>query len=117
MSPKEKPLESWVKKSILDEANLVHAMSYIPYGVGALAMYFLGNTEKKAALHHIKYSAMIAVAAIVCLIILNDFFWYILNLAYIVLSVYFGWRAYNGQEVEVEFLDVIEDKITETIKK
>lgn len=92
-------------------------MSYIPYGVGALAMYFShGNTEKKQ--HFIILNTlMIAVAAIVCLVIFWMTFWYILNLAYIVLSVYFGWRAYNGQEVEVEFLDVIEDKITETIKK
>ncbi len=102
---------------ILEKANMVHAMSYFPYFIGAVAMYFLGNTDKKAALHHIKYSAIVAFGICILLIILNGFFASVANGAYLILSGYFAYKAYKGEEIEVEFLDVIEDKISETIKK
>lgn len=117
MSKTEKTVSSETKKSILDQANMVHALSYIPFFIGAIAMYFLGNTDKKAAMHHIKYSLMLSIAATLLFVILSSFFGYVLNMAYIGLSVYFGLKAYKGEAVEVEILDVIEDKIQEKIKK
>ena len=51
--------------SILEKPNMVHAMAYFPYLIGPIAMYFLGQTDKKAAMHHIKYAVIIAVFVIV----------------------------------------------------
>lgn len=103
--------------SILDQANMVHALAYIPYFIGAVAMYFLGNTDKKQALHHIKYSAMIAFVAMILIVILKGFFGMVVNIAYLVISALFAYKAYKGEKVEVEILDVIEDKISEKIQK
>lgn len=80
-------------------------------------MYFFGESDKKAAMHHITYSAMLAVAVMVSFLILNGFFANVVNLAYIGLSAYFAYKAYNGEEVKVEILDTIEGKISEKVKK
>lgn len=45
----------------LENPNIVHALSYFPYFIGAVAMFFLGRSDKKAAMHHIKYSGLLAV--------------------------------------------------------
>ena len=72
MSQSDKKVSSPVSTpSILDQANMVHAMAYFPYFIGAVAMYFLGNTDKKQAMHHIKYSAMIAFVAMILIVILK----------------------------------------------
>lgn len=49
----------------LENANIVHALSYFPYFIGAVAMYFLGKTDKKATMHHIKYSALLAAGVVI----------------------------------------------------
>ena len=103
--------------SILDQANMVHALAYIPYFIGAVAMYFLGNTDKKQAMHHIKYSAMIAGVAMILILVLKGFFGMVVSVAYLVISALFAYKAYRGEKVEVEILDVIEDKISEKIQK
>lgn len=46
---------------VLDNANMVHALSYIPFFIGPVLMYFLGKSDKKKAMHHIKYAFLIAV--------------------------------------------------------
>ena len=116
-SPSKKAV---AKKEVtfLENANIVHALAYFPYLIGAISMYFLGKTNKKAAMHHIKYSAMLALVALVLIVLLRGFFAQIVSLAYLVLSGFFAWKAYNGEEVKVEILDTIEGKISEIkIKK
>lgn len=56
-------------------------------------------------------------AVIILSFVLNGFFTQILVLAYFAVSAYFAWKAYNGEEVHVEILDTIEDKISEKVKK
>lgn len=40
-----------------------------------------------------------------------------LNIAYIGFCIYLALKAYKGEEVKVEILDSIEEKIIETVKK
>jgi uncharacterized membrane protein len=104
--------------SFLENANTVHAIAYVPYLIGAIAMYFLGKSDKKAAMHHIIYSAILAVVAIVLwLLLLWSFLGVFIGPVYIIGSFYLAWKAYNGEDVTVEILDTIEGKITEKIKK
>lgn len=42
--------------SLLMQQNVVHALAYFPYLIGAVSMHFLGRTNKQAAKHHIMYS-------------------------------------------------------------
>lgn len=101
----------------LENPSIVHALAYFPYFIGAVAMYFFGDSDKKAALHHIKYSFILSVAVLILLLILNSFFMSIVSLVYIGASIYLAFKAYKGEEVKLEILDTIEDKISETVKK
>jgi len=104
--------------SILERPNLVHAMAYFPYLIGAIAMYFLGQTDKKAAMHHIKYSVIMAIIVIIAgLLLVGSLLWKFIAPAYIIGSAFLAWKAYNGEEVHIEILDTIEDKIAENVKK
>lgn len=102
--------------NFLAQANITSAISYFPYLIGAITMYFLAE-DKKATLHHVKYSAMMAVAVIVLIFVLNPFFAGVLNLAYWAISFFFAWKAYNGEEVSVEILDKVEEEFNKKIKK
>lgn len=102
--------------NILGNVNLTSAMSYFPYFIGAVAMYFLAE-NKKSVMHHVKYSAILAVIVIALMFVLNSFFAGILNLAYWVWSAFLAFKAYKGEAVQVEILDTIEEKISDTIKK
>lgn len=104
-------------ESMLEKSNVVNALSYFPYLIGAIAMYFLGESNKKEAMHHISYSAIMGVAVIVLFFVLNGFFANVVNLAYLGISAFFAYKAYNGEKVQVEILDTIEDKISEKVKK
>ena len=57
--------------TFLENPSIVHACIYFPYFIGPIAMYFLGNTDKKKAMHHIKYSVLMAIAATVLIILLK----------------------------------------------
>ncbi len=103
--------------SILEQANIVHALSYIPYFIGPVLMFFLAKSDKKASMHHVKYSALIAIAAVVLFILLRGFFANLVNVLYIVGSGYLAWKAYSGEEVKLEILDSVEEKISETVSK
>lgn len=103
--------------TFLENANIVHALAYFPYFIGAIAMFFLGKTDKKALLHHVKYSLILAFAAFVLFVILNGFFANVVNIAYICFSVYLAYKAYNGEEVNVEILDKVEEEFNKRMKK
>ncbi len=104
--------------NILENANIVHALSYVPYFIGAVAMYFFGQSNKKAAMHHIKYSVILAVAAIIATVFLmGSVLGMFIVPVYLIGSGFLAWKAYNGEDVHVEILDTIEDKIAEKVKK
>lgn len=102
--------------SILENKNIVNALAYFPYFIGAVLMYFLA-ADKKSAMHHIKYSALMATIVVIVLFIVNPFVGKIVCLAYLGVSAFFAFKAYKGQEVKVEILDTVESKISETLKK
>lgn len=58
-----------------------------------------------------------AAFVIILFFILNGFFANVLNLAYWGVSIFFAYKAYNGEKVQVEILDTIEEKISEKVKK
>ncbi len=101
---------------VLNNANMVHALSYFPFFIWPVAMYFLGKSDKKKAMHHIKYALLIAVAVCVLYIPLDAFFDKLVSYAYIIWSGYLAFKAYSGDTVKIDFLDTVEEKIAEKIK-
>lgn len=112
-----KAVKSNLASDILEKPNMVHALAYIPYLIGPIVMFFLSKTDKKNLMHHIKYAVIIFAATILLMIILNDVFRTILNILYIVASGYLAWKAYNGEEVQIEILNSVEEKFNEKINK
>ena len=112
---KPEHLHNW--PAFLEKQSNVHAIAYIPYFIGAALAFFLGKTDKKMIMHHVKYSLILSVAAVLLLVILNGFFASLISLAYLGLSGYFGFKAYKGEAVTVEILDTIEEKISEKVGK
>jgi len=113
---KEK-VKSVASGSILEEQNLMHAASYFPYLIGAIFVFFLWKSDKKKALHHVKYSAILAIGAIILVILLKGFFASVVNFAYIGISIFLAFKAYKWEKVTVEILDTIEEKISEKVGK
>jgi len=68
-------------------------------------------------MHHITRAAIIAVAVVVLYMILNEFASRLVTFAYLGASGFFAWKAYNGEDVSIEILDSVEDKINKQIKK
>jgi len=119
MAPSTKKTTKQIVESVgfLENKNMVHALAYVPYLIGAISMYFLGKTDKKAAMHHIKYSALMAIGVFILYALFNDFTSRIVSLIYIGASCFFAYKAYMGEDVNVEIFDTIEEKISEKIKK
>ncbi len=113
----EDPKIASTQVSFLNKQNIVHALAYFPFFVGAISMYFLAQTNKEALLHHVKYSLLLSVGILILIFLFNQFFANISILLYIGLSIYFAFKAFKWQEIEVELLDVIEDKIEGVFKK
>lgn len=102
---------------VLEDANTVHALSYFPFFIGPVAMYFLWKTDKKKALRHIKYSLIMAGAVVVLFMILNDFMSRLVTLAYVWASAYFAYKAYMWEEVKIDILDTVEEEFHKRTKK
>ena len=97
--------------SFMEKENIHNTLSYFPY-IGALIMYIWKRPSKWELLRNIKYSGILAIGAILLCIILNSFFWAILHLVYLGISIFFAWKAYNEEKIRVGVLD----KVLETIE-
>ncbi len=123
----EKKVQKWVEEIQEDvvlwamwffsEQKIIDAIAYIPYFIGPVIAYFLWKADKTRTLHHIKYAFILAVWAIVLTLVLNSFFSGIINLAYIIASAFFGFKALRGDDVQIQIFDSIEDKLIEQVKK
>ena len=105
------------KKDILSEEWVTHALTYIPYFIGPLLMFFLANSDKKKLRVHLKYSWVLALIAILLMIALNYFFTWLLSIAYLGVSILLAYKAYNGDKIQINFIDSLEDSVQEKLKK
>lgn len=104
-------------KSLLEQENMVHAMAYFPYGIGAIAMFFLGSSDKKKALKHIKYSWVLAAIVFLLMLLLKGIFGPLLMLVYLGFSAFLAYKAYNWEDIQIDMIDSLEGKVQEKIKK
>lgn len=87
-----------------------HALCYIPGA--AFILFFIETDKSKQLLKHIKYGA----GLFILYLILNLFVWIfhlagVLSVMYIMVSVFLGYKAYIWEDIDLEWMDVIEDKI------
>lgn len=105
-----------VASGYLSEQKIVNALSYIPYGIGPVLMYFFSDADQKKTMHHIKYAVILGIGAFLLSFVLNSFFTGVLQLAYIIASGYFAFRALQWDDMHVKILDEIEDQVAKTTK-
>jgi len=105
--------------SDIDKNNLKYSLSYIP-----LVSFFFLFTEKdisKGFKKHINYGMILFWVYVLVSWLLKFLFLYILLpllfLAYIGISVYLWFKAYRWDEIQVDILDNIEEKISDNIWK
>ncbi|MCD5385360.1 hypothetical protein LRZ95_01690 [Candidatus Gracilibacteria bacterium] len=102
-----------------NKENFKNAICYIP-----LVAFFLYFTEKKTTEEfkkHIKYGMMLFIIYVITTTVLSVLWMGWLNglvvLAYIGISIFLGFKAYNGEKVDVKILNDISDKFKETTGK
>lgn len=91
-------------------ANLKNMFCYIPFV--AFVLFFLEKNKSPELLKNIKYGAGLFVVYILLDMVLRLFeLSSILFVIYLIASIYLGYKAYIGDDIELEGMDVIEDKI------
>lgn len=105
--------------SEINKDNLKYGLSYIP--LVAFVFLFMEKDISKEFRKHINYWMILFLIYIVWSLILNVLFLYIFLplffIIYIWVSIYLWWKAYNWDNVQVDILDNIEEKISYNIGK
>ena len=98
--------------------NLKYALVYIP--LAAFFFYFIEENKSEEFKKHIKYAMVLFLGYIVLSIVLRIMWLYwlipLLFVAYLVVSWILWYKAYSWENVEVEILDEIWDKLQEKIE-
>ena len=93
-----------------NNANLKNALCYVPFV--AFILFFLEADKTADLLKNIKYGAGLFIAYFVLNFIAGLFgLSTLIFVAYLIASIYLGYKAYVGDAIEIEWMDVLEDKI------
>ena len=106
-----------IKKSNSD--NLKNALCYIPFV--AIWLFFTEEKKSSSLTKHIKYGNFLFIAYILIRFILMWVLWlhFLSTLLFIIYAGATGflwYKAYNGEDVDVEYIDNFEEKIKENLK-
>ncbi len=105
--------------SEIKKDNLKYALAYIP--LVAFFFYFVEEKKSDEFKKHLKYAMVLFLAYIVISIVLRlILLWWLVWLllfAYLIVSAILWYKAYNWENIDVEILDEIWDKIQEKIDK
>jgi uncharacterized membrane protein len=74
-------------------------------------MFFIESTKSETLKKNIKYGMMLFFAYILLNFVTFWLFSGWLWLTYILISWYFGYKAYHGEKIEIEYLDDLEKKV------
>lgn len=98
-----------------NKKNFKNAICYIP--LVAIFLYFTEKNTTQEYKKHIKYWMMLFVIYVITTTVLNVLWMRWLNwlvvLAYIAISIFLWFKAYNWEKVDVEILDNISDEFGE----
>ena len=97
--------------------KLKHAICYIP--LGWVVLFFTENKKSTQLMKHIKYGTFLFVAFIfirflIVWILTFDLSW-LLFLVYAWVIGYLWWKAYNWEDIDLEYIDEFESKIKEKL--
>ncbi|MCD5380418.1 hypothetical protein LR004_00680 [Candidatus Gracilibacteria bacterium] len=93
--------------------NFKNAMCYVPFG--AIVMFFAENKKTDTLKKNIKYGMILLGVYLIANLILGWLMSGILFVVYIGISAFLGYKAYNGEKVEIDYIDEMEKKVKEKL--
>ena len=103
----------WTKSN-----NLKNALCYIP--PVSLVLFFVETKKTDKLMKHIKYASILLFAYMIIQFILWFIMLWFLNwlvtITFICISLYLWYKAYNWEDVHVEYIDKLEEKIKDSMK-
>lgn len=95
-----------------------NSLCYIPFGW--IVLFFTEENKTKELMKHIKYWTFLLIAFMVSQFIivwiLGIPFWWILFLIYAWTTGYLWFKAYNWEDINIEYIDEFEKKIKDNMK-
>ena len=91
--------------------NLKNALCYVPFV--AIIFFFAESKKSDELMKHIKYWFSLFVWYIVLNIFLSWAIWGVLFLLYIWIVAFLWYKVYSWEEVEIDYIDKLEWKISE----
>ena len=105
-------------KETSNSHKLKNAICYIP--VWAIVLFFTEQKKSEELMKHIKYGTFLFVAYIILRFIIV---WVLMiNLSWILFLVYawitgfFWFKAYNGEDVDIDYIDDFEKKVKDNLE-
>ena len=104
-------------KNTSNNDNLKKSICYIP--LGWVALFFIEQNKSPELMKHIKYWTFLFIAFVLIRLILVWILWlpvgWILFLLYAWLAGFFWYKAYNWEEVNIEYIDDFEKKVKDNL--
>ncbi len=99
--------------------NLKHALCYLP--IAAIVIFFTENKRSVELNKHIKYGIFLLLTYVMLKTIIEwilwiQFLWGLLLIVYTWISGVLWYKAYMGENIDVEYIDKFEKKIKENLK-
>ena len=96
-----------------------NALCYIP--LVAIVLFFAEDNKTKELMKYIKYWISILIIYLFFIFIFTKFLRLdisaFITTIYILLSAYLWYKAYNGQDINIEYIDKMEDKIKTNLEE
>lgn len=93
--------------------NFKNAMCYVPFG--AIIMFFAENKKSDTLKKNIKYWIILLWVYMILNFLLSWLIAGILFVLYIWISAILWWKAYNGEKVELDYIDEMEKKVRDKL--
>jgi len=104
----------WSDK-ISEKDNIKNLLCYVP--LVAIVLFFIETDKSKELMKHIKYWVILFIAYIILKAFLSFvWLWWIISILYLLISLYLWYKAYNWEDIEIEYIDKMEGKIKENMK-
>ena len=98
----------WSDK-IPEKDNIKNLLCYVP--LVAFILFFTETNKSKELMKHIKYWVILFIAYIILKAVLGFLIWWLIWIFYILISIYLWYKAYNWEEIEIEYIDKLESRI------
>ena len=109
-------MSEWSEKTEASKSdNFKNALCYIPFW--AIVIFLIENKKTPKLKQNIKYGLSLFFWYIVFQVFIGWFFlWFWIFVIYMVVSIFLGFKAYNWDKIDIDFIDDIEKKIKDKNK-